>query len=100
MLKCSGVWVSPIEIEAVLIEHPAVQEAAVVGREDDDELLKPAAYVRFEQWHSGHTRTRPRTAGIRTSAACPCSSARAGWNSWTNCLRLRPASYKDINCVT
>ena len=45
MLKCSGVWVSPIEIENVLIEHPAVQEAAVVGREDDDQLLKPAAYV-------------------------------------------------------
>jgi benzoate-CoA ligase family protein len=45
MLKCSGAWVSPIEIEAVLVEHPAVQEAAVVGREDDDQLLKPAAYV-------------------------------------------------------
>jgi len=45
MLKCSGVWVSPIEIESVLIEHSAVQEAAVVGREDGDQLLKPAAYV-------------------------------------------------------
>jgi benzoate-CoA ligase family protein len=45
MLKCSGVWVSPIEIESVLIEHPAVQEAAVIGREDDDQLLKPAACV-------------------------------------------------------
>jgi benzoate-CoA ligase len=45
MLKCSGVWVSPIEIEGVLIAHRAVQEAAVVGREDHDQLLKPAAYV-------------------------------------------------------
>jgi benzoate-CoA ligase len=45
MLKCSGVWVSPIEIESVLIEHPAVLEAAVVGREDHDQLLKPAACV-------------------------------------------------------
>jgi benzoate-CoA ligase len=45
MLKCSGVWVSPVEIEGVLIEHPAVQEAAVVGREDQDQLPKPAAYV-------------------------------------------------------
>src|SRR5713226_6391670 len=34
MLKCSGVWVSPVEIESVLIEHPAVQEAAVIGRQD------------------------------------------------------------------
>jgi benzoate-CoA ligase family protein len=45
MLKCSGAWISPIEIESILIEHPAVQEAAVVGREDNDQLLKPAAYV-------------------------------------------------------
>jgi len=45
MLKCSGVWVSPIEIESVLIEHPAVLEAAVIGRQDNDQLLKPAACV-------------------------------------------------------
>ncbi len=45
MLKCSGVWVSPIEIENVLMEHPAVLEAAVVGHEDNDQLLKPAACV-------------------------------------------------------
>jgi benzoate-CoA ligase family protein len=45
MLKCSGVWVSPIEIESVLIEHPAVQEAAVVGRKDHDDLMKPLACV-------------------------------------------------------
>lgn len=45
MLKCSGVWVSPVEIEGVLIDHPAVQEAAVIGREDKDELLKPVACV-------------------------------------------------------
>jgi benzoate-CoA ligase len=53
MLKCSGVWVSPIEIEAVLIEHPAVQEAAVIGREDEDELLKPAAYVLLKNGSTG-----------------------------------------------
>jgi benzoate-CoA ligase family protein len=45
MLKVSAVWVSPVEIENVLIEHPAVAEAAVVGRSDTDELLKPMAYV-------------------------------------------------------
>jgi benzoate-CoA ligase family protein len=53
MLKCSGVWVSPIEIEAVLIEHPTVQEAAVIGREDNDELLKPAAYVLLKNGTTG-----------------------------------------------
>jgi benzoate-CoA ligase family protein len=53
MLKCSGVWVSPVEIEAVLIEHPAVQEAAVVGREDFDQLLKPAACVVLKDGAAG-----------------------------------------------
>jgi benzoate-CoA ligase family protein len=45
MLKVSGVWISPIEIESVLIEHPAVQEAAVVFRKDADELPKPVACI-------------------------------------------------------
>ncbi len=45
MLKVGGIWVSPVEIENTLVEHAAVQEAAVVGREDRDQLLKPAAYV-------------------------------------------------------
>ena len=45
MLKVGGIWVSPVEIEARLISHPAVLEAAVVGRSDDDGLTKPEAYV-------------------------------------------------------
>jgi len=45
MQKVSGMWVSPIEIERVLIEHPAVQEAAVVFRKDVDELPKPVAWI-------------------------------------------------------
>ena len=45
MIKVGGIWCSPIEIEGKLIEHPKVLEAAVVGRADDDELVKPEAYV-------------------------------------------------------
>lgn len=45
MMKVSGVWVSPIEIERVLMEHPAVQEVAVVFRRDADELSKPVACI-------------------------------------------------------
>jgi benzoate-CoA ligase len=44
MLKVGGMWVSPAEVEACLAEHPAVLEAAVVGRPDDDGLVKPHAY--------------------------------------------------------
>jgi benzoate-CoA ligase family protein len=45
MLKVGGLWVSPIEVENALIEHPAVQECGVIGRDDRDGLTKPAAYV-------------------------------------------------------
>jgi benzoate-CoA ligase len=45
MLKVGGIWVSPIEVEATLIKHAAVLEAAVVGREDSDRLVKPHAFV-------------------------------------------------------
>ena len=45
MLKVGGIWVSPIEVENALIEHAAVQECGVIGRDDRDGLTKPAAYV-------------------------------------------------------
>jgi benzoate-CoA ligase len=45
MLKVGGIWVSPVEVENTLIRHPAVLEAAVVGREDTDRLVKPQAFV-------------------------------------------------------
>ncbi|MBN2038738.1 MAG: benzoate-CoA ligase family protein [Spirochaetes bacterium] len=45
MLKVGGIWVSPIEVENCLIEHEAVFEAAVVGKEDDKGLVKPKAFV-------------------------------------------------------
>lgn len=45
MLKAGGIWVSPIEIENVLIDHDAVQECAVIGKDDADGLSKPFAYV-------------------------------------------------------
>jgi benzoate-CoA ligase family protein len=46
MFKASGEWVSPAEVEGVLTEHPNVLEAAVVGEQDADGLVRPAAYVR------------------------------------------------------
>jgi len=45
MMKVKGMWVSPIEIESVLMEHPMVQEAAAIGNADGNNLVKPAAYV-------------------------------------------------------
>jgi benzoate-CoA ligase len=45
MLKVSGQYVSPIEVESALIAHPAVLECAVVGRPDEQGLTKTVAYV-------------------------------------------------------
>jgi benzoate-CoA ligase len=45
MLKVGGIYVSPIEVEAALVCHEAVLEAAVVGAPDCDGLIKPRAYV-------------------------------------------------------
>jgi benzoate-CoA ligase len=52
MLKVSGIWVSPAEVEAALVSHEAVLEAAVVGHEDGDKLVKPKAYVVLKQGKS------------------------------------------------
>jgi benzoate-CoA ligase family protein len=45
MLKVGGQWVSPVEVENALLQHPDVQECGVVGREDHDALVKPMAFV-------------------------------------------------------
>jgi 4-hydroxybenzoate-CoA ligase len=45
MFKVSGMWVSPFDVEAALVSHDAVREAAVIGKEDADGLIKPKAFV-------------------------------------------------------
>ncbi len=45
MLKVGGIYVSPTEVEAALMTHEDVLEAAVVGRPDEGGLIKPAAYL-------------------------------------------------------
>jgi benzoate-CoA ligase len=52
MLRVSGFYVSPAEIEAALVGHEAVLEAAVVGHEDDNRLIKPKAFVVLKQGQS------------------------------------------------
>ncbi|MCI0489654.1 MAG: benzoate-CoA ligase family protein [Blastocatellia bacterium] len=45
MLKVSGIFVSPTEIENCLLEHEAVRECAVVGASDEQGLVKPKAFI-------------------------------------------------------
>ncbi len=45
MLKVSGIYVSPFEVEATLVQHPAILEAAVIGKDDEDGLTKTKAFI-------------------------------------------------------
>jgi benzoate-CoA ligase family protein len=58
MMKVKGMWVSPIEVEGALLEHPAVQEAAVIGAADGNELTKPSAYVVLKSGQKGSAELR------------------------------------------
>jgi 4-hydroxybenzoate-CoA ligase len=51
MFKVSGMWVSPFDVEAALISHEAVLEAAVIGKEDADGLIKPKAFIVLRNGH-------------------------------------------------
>jgi benzoate-CoA ligase len=51
MLKVSGIYVSPFEVEAALMTHEAVLEAAVVAHADTDQLVKPKAWVVLKPGH-------------------------------------------------
>jgi len=45
MIKVGGIWCSAFDVESKLIEHPAVLEAGVIGKEDAAGLVKPEAFV-------------------------------------------------------
>ncbi len=53
LLKVSGIWTSPLEIEDVLLAHAAVDEVCVVGFEGADQLVKPYAMVVVNSEHTG-----------------------------------------------
>jgi benzoate-CoA ligase family protein len=85
MMKVGGIWCSPFEIEAKLIEHPKVLEAAVVGRADADELIKPEAFVVLND---------PADAGEATTEEllqhCKQGLARYKYPRWFNFVESLP----------
>jgi benzoate-CoA ligase family protein len=58
MLKVGGLWVSPIEIENVIQNHPAVLECAVIGQRDQAELVKPKAFICLNQGYQASNALR------------------------------------------
>ena len=53
LLKVSGKWLAPAEVEGCLLQHECVAEAAVVGREDANGLMKPVAFVVARERRTG-----------------------------------------------
>lgn len=64
VFKVKGLWVSPIEVEAAITEHPAVIEAAVIPFDDTDGLTKPKAFVVLRP---GEAATDELTAALQQS---------------------------------
>lgn len=52
MLKVGGIWVSPVEVENCINQHPAVFECAVIGAPDEKGLTKPRAFVVLRDGYS------------------------------------------------
>jgi len=53
MIKSGGIWVSPMEVESVIIGHEAVLDVAVIGVADENELVKPKAFVVLRDGFTG-----------------------------------------------
>jgi benzoate-CoA ligase family protein len=61
MLRVSGLWVSPLEVESALLRHPSVRECAVVSRANGDGLVHACAFVVKDPAADGPTLTRELT---------------------------------------
>lgn len=76
MFKCHGKWVSPPEVESVLLEHPGVLEAAVVGGRDADGLAEVVAFIVADAPRGGRDPAEQEALGeaLRAHAADRMSS--------------------------
>ena len=96
MLKVGGLWVSPVEVENALIEHPAVQECGVVGREDRDGAHQAGRIRRARIAEPRHAPPWRPNCSSSSGSASPSTSGRAGWSSCPSCPRPPRARFSDI----
>ena len=97
MLKVSGMYVSPFEVEGVLQSHPDVLEAAVVGWPDADALIKPKAFVVLKSPEKASDELARKLQDY-CRAKLPPSNIRAGSNSAPNCRKPPPAKSSASSC--
>ncbi len=99
VFKASDYKVSPFELESVLIEHPAVAEAAVVPAPDPVRLAVPKAYVALAPGHEPTRETALAILGVRPRppARRTCGS---GGSSSSSCRRRSPARSAGSSCAS
>ena len=98
MMKVNGMFVSPAEVEAALIAHGDVLEAAVVGAADADGLIKPKAFVVAKP---GVTASQALAQALEEHAKdCLPSFKRPRWIALSrNCQKLQPAKSSASSCA-
>jgi acyl-coenzyme A synthetase/AMP-(fatty) acid ligase len=96
MLKVSGIYVSPFEVEATLVQHPAVLEAAVIGVPDAEGLTKTKAFVVLKP---GSRPPKPSSRPSSRTGWRP-TSTRARSSSWPSCPRRPPARSSASSCAS
>ena len=97
MIKYKGFAVAPAEVEAVLLEHPAVKECGVVGRPDDGRRRDSRRLRRAARRIRRQLQTRRRTLRASSPTASPTTSNRARSASSTRFPRPHPAKSCDAN---
>jgi benzoate-CoA ligase len=84
LLKVSGIFVSPLEIENALLEHEAVEEVCVVGREDADGLVKPLAFAVLAKGTAGSDALATELKSLVKDRLAPFKYPR--WFAWRDAL--------------
>ncbi len=77
LVKVSGQWVHPMEVERALAEHPSVRECAVLAVEDENRLMTLKAYVALRPGHVGDTATTKTLQDFVKRALMPFKYPRA-----------------------
>ena len=98
VFKASDYRISPFELESVLIEHPAVAEAAVVPAPDPVRLAVPKAYVVLAAGHDADADDRASRSCATPASTSRRTSGSAGWSS-PSCRRRSPARSAGSSCA-
>ena len=99
VFKASDYRISPFELESVLIEHPAVAEAAVVPAPDPLRLAVPKAYVVLAAgWEPDARDGAGRSSRYAARAPRAVQARSAGWSS-PSCRRRSPARSAGSSCA-